>query len=877
MKFRNFIRHLKWWLLPFTGMAALIWFLIRVIPKPSRAAYPCQRVAFPIASGFIVWLLGLAGSIAAFRKAKHALARARYVAAAICIVFSVSFIWIAMSGTNEKITYGDEPRVVNSPIGNGIGVHPGRVAWIHDPDATSWTGSDGNTSPPYWHSNTCTNQQVVNNMLSKALRGLTGKSTDYAAWDAIFRNFNQRMGRGDVGYTPGEKIAIKINNTLMYSNPSNGEKPNDVLDNIDNSPQLAIAILKQLIDVVDVNPGYISIGDPGREMSNQWYNIVGPNCPGVVYLTKPGITLSGRTNVSLDYNAPFYWSDPCSAHWTNVIYSDYIPTHFAQATYFINFPILKSHDNGGITVCGKNHFGSLIRNPWDGGYYNMHWARPTETPGMGHYRAIVDLMGHPRLGGKTILAVIDGLYSGISWDSRAARWQMSPFNNDWPSSIIVSQDQVAADSVADDFMYAEWDDPPSDYPHKSGADDYLHEAALIPAPPSDANYDPNHNGGLTESLGIHEHWNDANNKQYSRNLGTDDGIELVTAAAGNADLNGDWEVDFNDFAILASAWRCTTGDANWDPNCDLSMPADGVIDELDLAILGENWLGVLTSELIVPGATIQEVYSATGIFFEGPTWDPNSNKLFFTKRTSGYQILRLDSPGSATVWMNSAPQTNGTVLSLDGRLLTADESISQIRSHIIGASGPEDTIVLGTVPKKPNDLCQLINGNIYYTCPDWNGVGPSGQGVYLLEPNGVSTRVNNALWQPNGIIASLDETKLYVAESASSDLSKKRWWVFPINADGTLGSGTVFFKPTDLTGMRNTDPDGMTIDELGNLYFTGLGGVWIVSPTGQELKRIPVATYNCSNIAFGGPKNKTLYITCQDKVYSLAMTVRGGE
>jgi hypothetical protein len=283
MKFRHWgIRYLKWWLLPLTGLAALVWFLIRVIPKPSRATYPCQRVAFPIATGFIIWLMGLAGSIAAFRKAKHAFVRARYVLAAILIAVSVGFIWAAMSGSEQKITYADEPRVTNNPVGTGIGVHPGRVAWIHNPDATSWTGDDTNTNPPYWHSNTCTNQQVVNDMFSKALRGLTGKSTDYAAWEVIFRNFNQRKGRGDVGYTPGEKIAIKVNNTLMYSNPPTGEKPTDVLDNIDNSPQLAIAILKQLTDVVGVSPGDISIGDPGREMSNQWYNIVGPNCPGVV-------------------------------------------------------------------------------------------------------------------------------------------------------------------------------------------------------------------------------------------------------------------------------------------------------------------------------------------------------------------------------------------------------------------------------------------------------------------------------------------------------------------------------------------------------------------------------------------------------------------
>ncbi|HEY5504348.1 MAG TPA: SMP-30/gluconolactonase/LRE family protein, partial [Sedimentisphaerales bacterium] len=245
------------------------------------------------------------------------------------------------------------------------------------------------------------------------------------------------------------------------------------------------------------------------------------------------------------------------------------------------------------------------------------------------------------------------------------------------------------------------------------------------------------------------------------------------------------------------------------------------------------------------------------------------------RSTGTYQILRLDSPNNATVWMPPSPYTNGTVLSLDGRLLTADESTMQIRSHRIGASGPEDTVVLCTAPDKPNDLCQLTtNGNIYFTCPDWSSA--TNQGVYLLKPDGSVTRVNNALYQPNGILTSLDETKLYVAESSSSDLTKKRWWVFPINADGTLGTGSVFFKPTNLTGMGTTDPDGMTIDERGNLYFTGLGGVWIVSPTGTEIKRISTPDVP-ANVCFGGPDNKTLYITCNYRVYSLAMVVRGGE
>ncbi len=855
-------------LLAFAGLGALIWFLIRVVPKPARATYPCQRVAFPLASGFVIWLLGLGGSATLFRKAGRSLQRARYGVAAICLAAGVGLIWTSLSATSQKASSAAQSAapVPNQPIGEGKGVHPGRVAWIHDANATDWAGPG---SGERWYSNTCTDQQVVNQMLSKALHALTGKASDHAAWEAIFRSFNTEHGRGDVGYTPGERIGIKINGTLMYSNPSSLEKPSNLVDRTDNSPQLTIALLKQLTDVAGVRPGDISIGDPGRAMANYWYNMVEANCPGVVYLSRTVKANSGRTVPAPDPCAPFYWSDPVASHWANVTKPDYVPTHFSQADYFINFPILKSHNDGGITLCGKNLYGALIRNPADSGYFNMHLSRPTESPGMGHHRANVDLMAHPRLGGKTLLALIDGLYAGISWDSRPIKWRMSPFNDDWPSSIILSQDQVAADSVGFDFLYTEW----ADYPHKSGAEDYLHEAALAANPPSGVTYDPNHDGGLTRSLGAHEHWSDAADKLYSRNLGAGTGIELVTSAPGWPDLNGDWWVDGADFVVLARAWRTMAGEDGWNPACDVSMPADGTIDARDLAVLSDNWLTDLAAGRVAPGAKLQQVYSASK-YFESPTWDPATGRLYVTNRTDK-QILRIDGPGIATVWMANAPGTNGTFLSIDGRMLTADEDTRQIRSLRIGASGPEDARALAGplqgIKTKPNDLCQLDNGNVYFTAPDWS-LGPNDQGVYLLRPDGSVLSVKTGLYQPNGIIASIDGSMLYVSESSSNNVSKKRWWVFSINPDGSLGAGSVFFKPAN--PPTHNDPDGMTMDEHGNLYFCGMGGVWIVSPEGVQLDMIRVPEF-CSNVAFGGASRRTLYLTCQNKVYSLAMLVRG--
>ena len=569
------------WLLPFTGLVALIWFLVRVIPKPSRATYPCQQVAFPLASGFIVWLLGLAGSLSALRKANLYRSQARSVLYAVFITVSVGCIWLALSVTEETDIVA-APQASNDPIGVARGVHPGRVVWVHDPNATDW---DGYYSSEHWYDDNHTDQAVVDEMVSRAIRGLAGESLDAAAWDSIFRDFNRTRGKGDVGYTIGEKIAIKINNTMCYNaNTSTFEQRSDNKNRIDNSPQMTVSLLDQLVNVAGVDQADITIGDPGRIMPNFLYDIVHSRFPNVCYMASHGGL--GRTQSSFS-NVEFYWS-------TSVAYSkrqDYIPRSFAEADYMINFAILKSHDSGGITVCGKNHYGSLLRNPnctlrgQKYNYYNMHDSLPANRRGMGHYRALVDLMGHSELGGKTVLYLVDGLFAGRNWDSRPVKWNMAPFFGDWPSSVFVSQDPVAIDSVCYDFLWAEW----NDYPHYDGADDYLHEAALANDPPSGTIYDPENDGIPLESLGVHEHWNNSIDKQYSRNLDTGEGIELIQASIENVipgDFELDGDVDFDDLCVLSAFWlesdrRGCIGDLN----------GDRVVDLNDLAILAQNWGG----------------------------------------------------------------------------------------------------------------------------------------------------------------------------------------------------------------------------------------------------------------------------------------------
>jgi len=534
---QNTSKHLKqnskhlWfrWIFPIGGLLALLWFLLRVIPKPSRATYPCQRAALPLASGFVVWLTGAIGSITAFRKAKRCLAQGRLLLCVILICISVGAVWLAQSVTTEKELLADEP-TANAPIGIAKGIYPGRVVWVHNPDATDWDGpGDG-----HWWESSHTNQAVVDNMMGQAIKALSGEVNSSAAWDKLFKHFNKTHARGNVGYKPGEKIVIKVNyvGCIRIWDRRPVTKPEDYnlrsLDYMNTSPQMIIALLRQLVSEVGVKQEDITVGDTLCYFPNEYYNICHDKYPNVRYLEYLG--KFGRTAAKLS-SVPFYWSTPAAAGTK----TDYVPESYVQADYLINMANLKSHnDQAGITLCAKNHYGSLVRKPARSeGYYDMHKDLPYNTPGNGHYRPLVDLMGHKHLGGKTLLYVIDGLYAGKHAKERAPRkWNSSPFNGDWSSSIFVSQDPVAIDSVGFDFLRTEWDDAP----HKPGTNDYLIEAALAHNPPSGTFYDPDHKGNVArlDSLGVYEHWNNPTDKQYSRNLvhrtpvgGTGKGIELV--------------------------------------------------------------------------------------------------------------------------------------------------------------------------------------------------------------------------------------------------------------------------------------------------------------------------------------------------------------
>lgn len=135
-----------------------------------------------------------------------------------------------------------------------------------------------------------------------------------------------------------------------------------------------------------------------------------------------------------------------------------------------------------------------------------------------------DYIAHKDLGQKTMLFLIDGLYGSEKVNGApSGKWEMSPFNGNCPCSLFASQDPVAIDAVGIDFLSAEF----LRMADVNYCDMYLVEAALVYRPLSNTFYDPERDGTGVTGLGVLEHWNNPEEKKFSRNMEKDIGIELV--------------------------------------------------------------------------------------------------------------------------------------------------------------------------------------------------------------------------------------------------------------------------------------------------------------------------------------------------------------
>ena len=350
--------------------------------------------------------------------------------------------------------------------------------------------------------------------------------------------YNLTHRSSNKGYQPGETVALKIN-----LNNSSGGKADNLTD---ATPQMVLAVVRQLVEQANVPQNKIIVYDARRTiapaiLTKVWtaykdVRFVQERTPGKEQPLNPGY----GTYQGLEASD---WVDAIEYSHGNFREAKQIARQIKEATYLVNLAILKVHsypynymeDRGegetGVTLSAKNHFGS-IRAPWE-----LHNAiNPTREATPNAYSPLVDLSASPNLGGKTILFLLDGLYSGRKWHSYPIHFPNYPFNNkitpyenpEWPSCLLVSQDQVALESVGIDVLYAQSKNNTEPTFHnvprilfRDNTADYLKEMATPDHAPSGVVY--KQNGKVLRSLGVHEHWDNDSTMRYSRKLDTKNG------------------------------------------------------------------------------------------------------------------------------------------------------------------------------------------------------------------------------------------------------------------------------------------------------------------------------------------------------------------
>ena len=377
----------------------------------------------------------------------------------------------------------------NQPLGEGKGINPGRVAWIHNPGVASWDGRTG-----LWVEDRWNNQQKADDMIREAIIQLTGETTAQKAWKALFCHFNKEHGRGSRGYKKGEKITVKLN-------MNNAITHHDTIE-LNSSPFVTLALVRSMVRDGRIREQDIVLCEPSRAITDSIYNKVHREFPKVVFIDNIGG--DGRQKCE-------YYPEQITYSADNGKLARGLAKCIVDADYLINSALLKTHSGPGVTLTTKNWYGATdISLIWRrNAHSNFSADKRHGKPG---YKTFVDFISHKNLGQKCLLFIIDGTYG--SRDVNGApnpKWQKEPFCGDWACSLIVSQDEVACDAVGADILIGEW----PEFGSLNYCDEYLREAAMIPNPVSGTVYKQD-GKPLTAPLGLMEHWNNQKERKYNK-------------------------------------------------------------------------------------------------------------------------------------------------------------------------------------------------------------------------------------------------------------------------------------------------------------------------------------------------------------------------
>ena len=265
-------------------------------------------------------------------------------------------------------------------------------------------------------------------------------------------------------------------------------------------------------------------------------------------------------------------------------------------------------------------------------------------------------------------------------------------------------------------------------------------------------------------------------------------------------------------------------------------------------------------------------------FTEGPLWHPQGFLLF--SDIPANTIYQWTPKEKSKIFRRPSGNANGNTLDREGRLLSAEHSNRRVSRTL--EDGRVVTVASQYKGKRlnsPNDLVVKSDGSIYFTDPPYGIKSEQEElgfyGVYRITPDGTLTLLVRDFVRPNGIAFSPDEKKLYVDDSEKGHIR-----VFDVKPDGTVENGRIFAELKDPN--KSGVPDGMKVDQEGNVYSTGPGGVWVFSPSGNLLGKIAVPEV-ATNLAWGDSLRdssasrdyKMLYITAGNSLYRIRLKIPG--